>query len=75
MVGITISNFPSLPPAVFFTSPKCLLLLKFIVTNISMHRKAAHLEGILYIEEHMRGKHNKTTIGTCGGNQSTSLDV
>ena len=73
MVGITVCNFPSLLPDVFFTSPKCLLLLQVIVTNISMHRKARHLEGILNIEEHMRGKHNKTTTGTCGGNQSTRL--
>jgi hypothetical protein len=75
MVGTTICNFPSLPPVVFFTSPKCLLLLKVIVTNISMHRKAAHLEGILYTEEQTRGKYNKTTTGKCGGNQSTRLDV
>jgi hypothetical protein len=64
MAGITVCNFPSLLPAVFFTSPKCLLLLQVIITNISMHRKAAHLEGILYIEGHMRGKHNRTTTGT-----------
>jgi len=73
MVGITVCNFPSLSPALFFTSPKYLLLVKVIVTNISTHRNAAHLEGILYIEEHMRGTHNKTTTGTWGGNQSTRL--
>jgi len=36
-----------------------------------MHRNAAYLEGIPYTEEHMRGKHNNTTTGTWGGNQST----
>jgi len=73
VVGITVCNFPCLPPAVFFTSPKCLLLVKVIVTNISMPRKAAHLEGIPYIEEHTKGKHNKTTTGTWGSNKSTRL--
>jgi hypothetical protein len=38
-----------------------------------MHRKAAHLEGILYVEEYMRGKHNKTVSGTCGSSQTTTL--